>query len=71
MCMAVCRQLACAATLAGVGRLVQVGSPVGGGESGVSVGTLVHLLADGVHQAVKDLLHVDAVFGTGLEELEA
>lgn len=69
--MGVCCQLACAATLAGVGHLVQVGSLVIGRWSGVSIGTLVHLLTDGVHQAVKNLLHVDVVFGTGLEELEA
>lgn len=31
---------------------------------------LVHLLTDDIHQALKDLLHVDVLLGTGLEELE-
>lgn len=66
-----CEPSAGAATLAAAGRLLQVGSLVIGWRTGVSVGALVHLFADGVHQLVKNLLHVDVVFGTGLEELEA
>lgn len=31
---------------------------------------LVHLLADDVHQALKDLLHVDVLLGAGLKELK-
>ena len=38
--------------------------------AGVSVHALVHLVTDDVYQAIKHLLHVDVVFGTGLEELE-
>lgn len=62
---------ACASALAAAGRLLQVGSLVVGRWTGLTVGALVHLLTDGVHQLVKNLLHVDVVFGTGLEELEA
>lgn len=53
------------------GRLLQVGRVVVGRRADVAVRTLVHLLADGVHQAVEDMLDVDVVFGAGLEELEA
>lgn len=60
-----------AAALAAAGGLLQVGRVVVGRRADVTVWTLVHLLADGVHQAVKDLLHVDVVFGAGLKELEA
>lgn len=59
------------AALAAAGGLLQVGRDVVGRRADVTVWTLVHLLADGVHQAVKDLLHVDVVFGAGLKELEA
>lgn len=31
---------------------------------------LIHLLADDVHQALEDLLHVDVLLGAGLEELK-
>lgn len=60
-----------AAALAAAGGLLQVGRVVVGRRADVTVWTLVHLLTDGVHQAVKDLLHVDVVFGAGLKELEA
>lgn len=66
-----CQLSACAVTLAAAGGLLQVGSLVIGWRTGVTVGTLAHLLTDGVHQVVKNLLHVDVVFGTGLQELEA
>ena len=59
------------ATWAAAGRLLQVSSLVIGRRTDVTIGALVHLLADGVHQLVKNLLHVDVVFGTGLKELEA
>lgn len=59
------------ATVAAAGGLLQVGRVVVGRRAHVAVWTLVHLLADGVHQAVEDLLDVDVVFGTGLKELEA
>lgn len=36
----------------------------------VAIDTLVHLHTDEVHQLVEDLLHVDVVFGTGLEEMK-
>ena len=41
-----------------------------GHEVGVPGHALVHLVADDVHQPLKHLLHVDVVFGAGLEELE-
>lgn len=63
--------LAAAATLVVAGCLLQVGYLLIGGRTGVTVGTFIHLLTDGVHQAVENLLHADVVFGTGLEELEA
>lgn len=61
-----------AAPLLAAGRLLEAGRPlVAGRGAGVAVGALAHLLADGVHQFVEHLLHVDVVFGAGLEELEA
>lgn len=31
---------------------------------------LIHLLTDDIHQALKDLLHVDVLLGAGLKELK-
>lgn len=60
-----------AARRAAARRLLQVGRVVVGRRADVAVWTLVHLLADGVDQAVKHLLDVDVVLGAGLKELEA
>lgn len=59
------------ASLAAAGRVLQTISFVTGWRTSITIEALVHVLAYDVHQLVKHLLHVDIVFGTGLEELEA
>lgn len=44
--------------------------PVVGYEVGVSLHALVHFVTDDVHETLKDLLDVDVVLRTGIEELE-
>lgn len=61
-----------AATAARLGRwgLPQGGAfPIAAG-AGAGIQGLVHFLTDDIHQALEDLLHVDILLGTGLEELE-
>lgn len=43
--------------------------PIAAG-AGAGFQGLIHLLADDIHQALEDLLHVDVLLGAGLKELE-
>ena len=52
------------------GRVLQAGALVIGQWAGLPIHALAHLLADDVDETLEHLLHVDVVFGTGLEELE-
>lgn len=47
------------------GRAFPIAARAGAGFQG-----LIHLLADDIHQALEDLLHVDVLLGAGLKELE-
>lgn len=47
------------------GRAFPIAARAGAGFQG-----LIHLLADDVHQALEDLLHIDVLLGAGLEELK-
>lgn len=47
------------------GRAFSIAAWAGAGFQG-----LIHLLADDIHQTLKDLLHIDILLGAGLEELE-
>lgn len=62
--------LAATAARLGRGGLPQGGAfPIAAG-AGAGIQGLVHFLTDDIHQALEDLLHVDILLGTGLEELE-
>lgn len=50
--------------------LMQAGVVVVVGLRPLTLDALIHFLTDHVHQALKHLLHVDVVLGTGLKELE-
>lgn len=63
--------LTCTVLVRRSGLLCQLGPLFGPCDSGIAgVQTLRHLFTDDVDQALKGLLHIDVVLGTGLEELE-
>ena len=53
------------------GCLLQAGVGVAFGLHPLALHALVHLLTDHIHQALKHLLHVDVVLGTGLKKLKS
>lgn len=60
---------AAAARLRGWGVPQSGAFPIAAG-AGAGFQGLIHLLADDVHQALKDLFHIDVLLGAGLKKLE-